>query len=226
MRGRFLVKKNLRSNQNPKNLHIFGKTLPFKTKKLQTQKTLPTIPWISLGCPIRLIKRIGFRIESLEPLNKQNEILVFEIFTNGRLSPRQALREASLLLTHKFSSIAYLIMPFLHTTQYLSKRKKNTLHWYSDKKFNRKLKKVITTKQTNINFFDNGYSYFQTPFNLDLGNLELSKERYNELQGFGLKTLGQLLERLAFESYCFSPTLKKQRQETLFYIGFFSFSLI
>jgi hypothetical protein len=31
---------------------------------------------------------------------------------------------------------------------------------------------------------------------------------------------------LAFESYCFSPALKKQRQESLFYIGFFSFSLI
>jgi hypothetical protein len=215
----------LRSNHNSKNLFTFGKTLSFENNGQKILKTIPTYPWIRLGYPIRLIKRVGFRIESLEPLNKQNEILIFEIFTNGRISPRQALREASLLLTHKFSSIAYLILPFLYKNHYISKKKKrDTFYWYSDKKFNEKLKIILTSNSINLNFFDNGYSYFQEPFNLDLGNLELSKERYSEMQQFGLKTLGQLLERLAFESHYFSSTLKKQRQEALFYLGFFSFS--
>lgn len=222
VRGRLLVKKNLRLKQNSKDLVSLGKTSPFESAiSKKNDSKIPIFPWLRLGYPIRLVKRVGFRIESLEPINRQNEVLIIEVFTNGSISPREALNEASLLLTYKFSLITHLIIPTLNKNQYLIGKKISRN--YSSKTFQNKVKKLIKTKK-NINFFTNGYSYFQEPFNLDLGNLDLSKERYHELQSFGLKTLGQLLERLAFESYCFSSNLKKQRQESLFNLGFFSLS--
>lgn len=222
VRGRLLVKKNLRLKQNSKDLVSLGKTSPFESAiSKKNDSKIPIFPWLRLGYPIRLVKRVGFRIESLEPINRQNEVLIIEVFTNGSISPREALNEASLLLTYKFSLITHLIIPTLKKNQYLIGKKISRN--YSSKTFQNKVKKLIKTKK-NINFFTNGYSYFQEPFNLDLGNLDLSKERYHELQSFGLKTLGQLLERLAFESYCFSSNLKKQRQESLFNLGFFSLS--
>jgi DNA-directed RNA polymerase subunit alpha len=222
VRGRLLVKKKLRLRQNSKDLVSLGKTSPFESAiSKKNDSKIPIFPWLRLGYPIRLVKRVGFRIESLEPINRQNEVLIIEVFTNGSISPREALNEASLLLTYKFSLITHLIIPTLNKNQYLIGKKINCN--YSSKTFQNKVKKLIKTKK-NINFFTNGYSYFQEPFNLDLGNLDLSKERYHELQSFGLKTLGQLLERLAFESYCFSSNLKKQRQESLFNLGFFSLS--
>jgi len=224
LRGRILVKKNLNSNLNSKNLFRFGKTLPFDNNN-NRKKISPTFPWIRLGYPSRLMKRVGFRIESLEPVSRKNEILILEIVTNGSLSPRIALREASLRLTHKFSLISSLILPFLQKTRYYSKNNKHLPISYSDKKFNEKFKKVLRLKSLNPISFFNSYPSIPKPFpfTLDLGNLDLSKERYIELQNFGLKTIDQLLERLSFDSHCFSPILKKQRQESLFYIGFFSF---
>ena len=59
----------------------------------------------------------------------------------------------------------------------------------------------ITSAHLHINMT----SYLSNPFTLDLGNLDLSRKRYSELQNFGLTSVDQLLERLAFESYCFSP---------------------
>jgi len=222
VRGRLLVKKNLRLKQNSKDLVSLGKTSPFESAiSKKNDSKIPIFPWLRLGYPIRLVKRVGFRIESLEPINRQNEVLIIEVFTNGSISPREALNEASLLLTYKFSLITHLIIPTLKKNQYLIGKKISRN--YSSKTFQNKVKKLIKTKK-NINFFTNGYSYFQEPFNLDLGNLDLFKERYHELQSFGLKTLGQLPERLAFESYCFSSNLKKQRQESLFNLGFFSLS--
>lgn len=105
IRGRLLIKKNLNLNYNSKNLFNLGKTFPFGKNISEKKYAINLVfPWLRLGYPIRLIKRVGFRIESIEPLNRHNEILILEISTNGRMSPRMALREASLLLTQKFSS--------------------------------------------------------------------------------------------------------------------------
>jgi DNA-directed RNA polymerase subunit alpha len=110
IRGRLIIKKgyplNLRVDK--KNLINLGKTFP-----VEEEKIFSPYPWLSLGYQNSLMKRVGFRIESLEILSQQNEILIFEIFTNGRISPRQALREASFMLAYKFSSIAYIITPFI-----------------------------------------------------------------------------------------------------------------
>jgi len=58
---------------------------------------------------------------------------------------------------------------------------------------------------------------------LDLGNFDITQDRYSELQSLGLKTLGQLYERLAIDPDRFSPFLKKQIQLFLFRLGFCPF---
>jgi small subunit ribosomal protein S9 len=213
IRGRLIIKKgcplNLRVDK--KNLINLGKTFP-----VEEEKIFSPYPWLSLGYQNSLMKRVGFRIESLEILSQQNEILIFEIFTNGRISPRQALREASFMLAYKFSSIAYIITPFIKKDKYTQIKKKDSFS------FKKKFINIVKLKKKNNIILNNKFPYFQEPFNLNLGNLDLSKERYGELQDLGIKTLGQFLERLTFESHIFSNILKKQRQQSLFYLGFFS----
>jgi DNA-directed RNA polymerase alpha subunit len=169
------------------------------------------------------VERVGFRIDSVGPLSQQSEILILEILTNGNISPRQALRDASILLVHKFSTIADVILPLSPTSKY-SKVKNFFFEGKNDLFFNEFSNKQVLgeiSKQTLYNFFDMSFSSFREPIGLDLGNLELVKEDYDELRKLGFQTLGQLLERLIFDSKIFSPSLKKQRQRALFRLGFF-----
>jgi DNA-directed RNA polymerase subunit alpha len=146
VRGRLLVKKNLGLKQNSKDLVSLGKTSPFESAiSKKNDSKIPIFPWLRLGYPIRLVKRVGFRIESLEPINRQNEVLIIEVFTNGSISPREALNEASLLLTYKFSLITHLIIPTLNKNQYLIGKKISRN--YSSKTFQNKVKKLIKTKK-------------------------------------------------------------------------------
>jgi len=169
-------------------------------------------PWLSLGTPRRPVERVGFRIEVLGPINHlRNERLIIEILTNGSISPNQALREAALLLVYKFSAIAHII---LHT------KKENKREFSIVPSFSRTYKKKILA-HTSFSIFENEFSNFQDPLNLDLGNLNLNKKDYRELRNLGFQTLGQLLERLAFNPHIFSSTLQKQRQKAMFHIGLF-----
>lgn len=183
-----------------------------------------TYPWLSIGFPNMPVERVGFRIESVGPLNQQGEILILEILTNGSISPRQALRDASILLVHKFSAIADVILPLSPTRKY-SKIKNFFFEGKNDLFFNEFSNKQVLgeiSKQKLYNFLDMSFSSFREPIGLDLGNLELAKEDYDELRKLGFQTLGQLLERLMFDSKLFSPGLKRQRQRALFRLGFYS----
>jgi DNA-directed RNA polymerase alpha subunit len=225
--GRLLIQKIYPKNvtQNISDLFYIGKTFSFEDKKYKKNIEISfPYPWFRLGFPNSLVKRVGFRIEPLAPLNPQNEILIFEIVTNGRISPRQVLRESRILLAYKFSCISYLLNTFYYTTPNIKSRESSsnekTPLFYS-KGFYQKLRGLGKKNLTFSTLFNVGFSNFREPLNLDLGNLELSKERYCEFQNLGFKTLGQLLERLAFESHTFSPKVKKQRQKSLFYLGMF-----
>jgi len=153
--------------------------------------------------------------------------LIFEILTNGRISPRQALREAALLLVNKFLEVAQRTLTNSKRTKKLNKKKGSRKKFFSllNRKFEEK-ESFLTLDQSFYNFYNIGFSRFCEPLGLDLRNLELTKERYRELQGLGFQTLGQILERLAFENNIFSPLLKKQRQIALFRLGLFPFLLI
>lgn len=184
-------------------------------------KIKKTYPWLSLGSSSSPVKRVGFRIESIDSLNQKNEILIFEILTNGSISPRQALREAAFLLVYKFSAIAYLML-FLPNKIILPKsRKKIRFKHFLKHKYLRE--KILGRNRTFYDIFNVGFYQFWEPLGLDLGNIELSKERYFELQSRGFQTLGQVLERMTFETSTFSPFLKKQIQQSLFHLGFFPY---
>jgi DNA-directed RNA polymerase alpha subunit len=88
-------------------------------------------PWLSLGFQPRTTERVGFRIEPIGPLNQKREILIFEILTNGRVSPRQALRESSLLLANKFLDVVQRTIPNSRNMRSLNIEKKS----YSQKVF-------------------------------------------------------------------------------------------
>ena len=185
-------------------------------------------PWLSIGFQARTIKRVGFQIEQIGPLNKKREILIFEIITNGRISPRQALRESSLLLVNKFLDVVQRTIPNFQNERFISIEKKaNRKRFFSflNKNFG-KYKQVTSPEKNFYNLCNIGFSRFCEPLGLDLRNLDLAKERYRELRNLGFQTLGQLLERLAFENNVFSPLLKKQRQLALFQLGLFPFLLI
>jgi DNA-directed RNA polymerase alpha subunit len=62
-------------------------------------------PWLSTGFPNRPVERVGFKVESRGPFDKRLEFLIFEILTNGSISPRQALRESAISLVQKFLAI-------------------------------------------------------------------------------------------------------------------------
>ena len=149
-------------------------------------------PWLSMGFSTNSVKHVGFCIESRGPLKFLNEILIFEIVTNGNISPRQALFQASMVLVDKFSSIAYVILPLQH--------KVNT--------------SVSETKTIN-KFFGLHFFHVLEPFGLDLKNLEFSKQRYFHFRFRGFETIGQVLERIVLESYTLPISVKKQRCQAL-----------
>lgn len=185
-------------------------------------------PWLSIGFQARTIERVGFRIEPIGPLNKKREILIFEILTNGRVSPRQALRESSLLLVNKFLDVVQRTIPNSQNEKFLAIEKKATrkrFFSFLNKNF-AEHKQVLSSEKSFYNLCNIGFSQFCEPIGLDLRNLDLAKERYGELRNLGFQTLGQLLERLAFEDNIFSPLLKKQRQLALFQLGLFPFLFI
>jgi DNA-directed RNA polymerase alpha subunit len=175
-----------------------------------------------MGSPIRSVRRVGFRIESIVLLNQQNEILIFEILTSGRISPQRALRESALLLEYKFSTIANVTLPLLFedlrvkTKEEISRVRKRFGSYSIENEFS-----PGTSDQTFCEFFNNGFFRLREPLGLELGNLDLTKESYAEMRRFGFQTLGQFLERLAFESNTLSPILKTQRYRALFRLGFF-----
>nr|BBI28659.1 fusion protein of alpha subunit of RNA polymerase and ribosomal protein S9 [Dinophyceae sp. MRD-151] len=235
LRGHLLICKNQALDSSAKidqTIHFgepwsrefFRGTIPI-VKKFQR---LPISPWLSLGFQAKTIERVGFRIEPIGPLNKKREILIFEILTNGRVSPRQALREASILLVSKFLNVVQRTIPNSQNTRLLSIEKKSTrkrFFSFLDNYFIGQ-KQILSTEKDFYNLCKIGFSRFCEPLGIDLRNLDLAKERYRELRNLGFKTLGQLLERLAFEDNIFSPLLKKQRQLALFQLGLFPFLFI
>jgi DNA-directed RNA polymerase alpha subunit len=183
-------------------------------------------PWLSLGCPSGPVERVGFRIELMESWDQKTEVLIFEILTTGRISPRHALHEAALGLVYKFSAIANVTLPS-SPTQYYIKTKSFRKKFSSCSEF----KEIYNQRIFGESFFHRllnaGLSHYQKPFGFELRNLDLSKERYREFQNLGFQTLGQLLERLTSDFYSFPYCLEKKRHQALrsFGISYYSGSL-
>ena len=203
VKGRILIQKNDALGFIPKIGEPLSLDTPWLCKKNAVYiNCKSTYPWLSLGFPRNPVKRVGFRIEAIPSLHPQNEILVFEIVTNGRLSPRQAFLEASKCLVEKFSHIVYILISTKHNNcrQSFSYRK------YTDNLFqNLQVRERIFSEIIGIRL-----TCWEEPLRLDLGNLDLTRDRYKELHSFGIHTLGQLIERLAFQSNLISSRVKKK----------------
>jgi len=213
LRGNILIKKTCRKDLSIK----VGQPFHFKRSN--------NYPWLSLGVAIRPVERVGFHIEPIRPSRNNREILIFEILTNGRISPRQALHDSSLHLVHKFRSISNLrYFTFQKKKNLKNEKKKIRKGIYIFKK-----KHTISLHESKVRAQDfHGISHlksfdYQNYLSFDLGNIHLTKARYRELRYLGFQTLGQLLERLVFEPKIFSPILKKKRLQSLFRLGFFPF---
>jgi small subunit ribosomal protein S9 len=235
LRGHLLIQKNLALESSTKMDRIVRLAEPWAEK--YSSRTISIVkkfqkasisPWLRLGFPARTTERVGFRIEPIGPFDKKREILIFEILTNGRISPRQALRESALLLVNKFLKVVQRTIPNSQNIQSLSIEKKATRKRFFSflNKYFVQREQIFSSDQNFYNFYNIGFSRFCEPLGLDLRNLDLPKERYRELRNLGFQTLGQLLERLAFENSIFSPLLKKQRQLALFRLGVFPFLFI
>jgi DNA-directed RNA polymerase alpha subunit len=219
--GRFLIQKNCRSNftkQINQSLYL-GQPLRveyFDNGFLKQSK----YPWLGLGITSGPVERVGFRIESIASFNYAREILVFEILTDGSLSPRNAFYEAVIVLVYKFSSIANLILPATKIKVDTSVNINRQVFYIE--LFSSTGSKTMNQKESERIFyrlFNTGFSDYQVPFNLDLRNLDLGKKGYNELRNLGFQTLGQVIERLISDSYSLPYILEIQRQQAMLRFG-------
>jgi DNA-directed RNA polymerase alpha subunit len=220
LRGRILIQKNCVSNSAKK----VGQPIrlsDFSPSKHSNEKFWGHYPWLSIGFPPLVVERVGFRIECIGSSNQENEVLIFEILTNGVLSPRSALHEAALVLVYKFSAVANVTLPPRYHTDANQKRFHKKFSFFSDKT---EIKRDKRFGKTLYSIFDIGFSNFQEPFGLDLGNLSLDKERYSEFRTLGFYTLGQLLDRLSSDFYSFPYLLEQKRQQAFSRLGISSLS--
>jgi DNA-directed RNA polymerase alpha subunit len=214
MQGRILIQKNCVSTSAKKvgqPVHLSD----FFSSKRFNEKFPRSYPWLSIGFSPSSVERVGFRIECIESLDQKDEILIFEILTNGAISPRSALNEAALILVSKFSAIANvtsLINNHINDTRKSFRRKFSSFS-------NRKARCHERSGRTLYSAFNAGFSDFYEPLGLDLRNLSMSKERYSEFRSLGFQTLGQLLKRLSSDFYSFPYSLERQRQYAFFRLG-------
>jgi DNA-directed RNA polymerase alpha subunit len=207
MRGHILIKKNNILGLNQKSGRPLSFTKVWKIKNKLSSK-FTRYPWISTGFPNRLVERVGFRIESIKALNDRKERVVIEIVTNGSVSPRNALKESIVSLTKRLLRIDAR-MP-CKTTKLKKQKVKNSFR-------HRQLKNKSISY---YGYFDAKFIHFREPLRLNLGILNLGRERYCELQSIGFITIGQIMERLKKEPYILSPLVKKQTQQSFFQRGF------
>jgi DNA-directed RNA polymerase alpha subunit len=216
--GRILLQKNCVLNSAKK----VGQPIQlstFSSSECFNKKSWENYPWLSTGFSTSSVERVGFRIEYIRSSIPEDEVLIFEVLTNGSISPRFALYEAALALTCKFSAIANVALPLKHCININQKSFRKKFSSFS-KKTGLQHKKHIG--KTLYSVFNSGFLDFQESFSLDLGNLLLSKERYFEFRTLGFQTLGQLLERLSSDFYLFPYTLERQRWQAFFRLGIFS----
>ena len=216
LRGQFLIQKDYVSNFVKKvgQLVSLGEFIPSRRFcKYLLQDDGPF--WLSLGFFSSPAKRVGFRVECMESSNQKNEILIFEMLTNGIISPRDALYEAALVLVCKFSAIANIILPFYHVKYSTNWTRKS----FCENFFSKIVLNHEISEQSFYSVFDVGFSFSRKPFSLDLRNLSMNKEGYNEFRNLGFQTLGQLLKRLLSDFYSLPYLLEKQRRQAFFRLG-------
>lgn len=146
-----------------------------------------------LQVPSRLgpVRRVGFRIEDTGPLDTVGERAIFEILTDGTLSPAQALRQAAERLVRLFIGRIGVSLQEAPQTQELRWKTNSTPIGIVETS-------TPTRVETNVEVWSlalEGYKRRADPLGLDLGNLDLSFQTYQKLVRAGIKTVGTLVDR-------------------------------
>jgi DNA-directed RNA polymerase subunit alpha len=222
LQGQLLIQKDYILNSVKKKVGQPVHLGDFLPSNCFNKKFLRYSSWFSVGFSPNSVERVGFRIECIESSSQKDEILIFEILTNGSISPRFAIYEAALVLTCKFSAIANVTLPIDSRVNVDRETFRKKFSFSSTRLSIRRNKRF---GQTLYSIFDIGFSDFQEPFGIDLGNLSLCKESYSEFRNLGFQTIGQLLERLSSDFYSFPYFLKRQRQQAFFRLGIFFYSV-
>ena len=79
LNGQLLIQKYQTQKRHFENMLDIQIGKPWRIWNKTKDLTFYIYPWISMGTPKNLIRRIGFRIESLEHLQNEIEIMIFEI---------------------------------------------------------------------------------------------------------------------------------------------------
>lgn len=154
-------------------------------------------PWLPVGEKQGPVRRAGFRIEDAGPFDQSGEILVFEITTDGSLSPRQALRQAAEQLVSLFSGIVGLSLKTGPTSLVSFSEEQETKEFASLRLQTEEPRETKRAAKPNLREqILTGYQNYAKPLGLDLGNLDLSFSTYQALRAQGVLTLGDLVRRL------------------------------
>lgn len=134
------------------------------------------------------IKRVGFSVEDVRIGRATNyERLIFEITTNGAISPKEAISKASSILSNYLSI-------FIHPEPFLIKEEEPEKA--SQEK--ERLKKILNTKIDEMEISVRSYHCLQKAGIVRIGDLvKLSEQELLKMKNFGRKSLIEIKEKLA-----------------------------
>jgi DNA-directed RNA polymerase alpha subunit len=199
----------LQSSKQAKNLNV--KNLTMESKQLKTKDLVnETIGYFPLDTIFAPVTKVNYTIESV---NKIQEKVYFEIWTNGSLDPRQAIHQAAKALINLFlplqltSTTAMLPRPVLKTkneppslrTRFAAQKQTQGFSSFTLPGFTQTLNKIKTIQQTNI----------KLPSPLTRDSM-LGTQTFNRLIKYYLQTkptkILQMVKRILKPKMVFLPT--------------------
>lgn len=170
--------------------------------------------WLPVQTRTGPVRRVGFRIEDAGPLDQGGEVVIFEISTNGTLSPQQALRLASERRVRLFLGIVG------RTSEPRARSEISMgqpLELLSQAESTQPLTLTSSKKQSLGGLTQKGYRRFADPLGLDLGNLDLSFQAYQFFRLQGVSTRGELVNWVSQENVPEESFLLEARKALLRY---------
>jgi len=154
--------------------------------------------YFSVDAVFTPIRNANYSVHSFENKNETQEILFIEIWTNGSVTPKEALYEAS-------RSLIDLFIPFLHAEKEEvmhglgNKNESNTLHFSSSPSEN-KMEKEMTFKHIFIDQLELPARAYNCLKRVDVHTisdlLSYSQDDLMKIKNFGKKSVEQVLEAL------------------------------
>nr|YP_009330476.1 RpoA [Coccophora langsdorfii]ANS72248.1 RpoA [Coccophora langsdorfii] len=145
----------------------------------KNQKLEGASDFIPIDSNFAPISKVNWYLKSLPHyIEKNNEELHLEIYTNGTLLPHQALLQARIIIGYMLSTIKIMEFPCFESSQKIKRIKKNLVN------------SQISTEEYNYNDQDNIIGKHSSIKDKNNTNLEDINENINKLENRSLKGLG------------------------------------